>query len=109
MGSGGGPSGGGDNNRGVEKGRTKQPAVAVSKPAPRPEPRPEPRADFGVVKRKVSTVASKPKPAQKPAINEAKEARVVSFTNLRTPQTSKQLVCRLMLEKKKKSPMPSSF
>jgi len=58
MGSSSGPSGGGDKNRGVEKGRFKQPAVAVRKvtptkvvppvaaepkqPAPKPTPKPTP-------------------------------------------------------------------
>ena len=91
MGSGGGPSGGGDKNRGVERGRTRQPAVAVTKPTPPPVVTgggrgdgAAPKPDFGVVKRQVSTVA--PEPAPKPAPDTAGPK---AFTRKSTMPTAK--------------------
>lgn len=103
-GGGGGGGGGGESRRPAPKPRppvSRRPDMIDRQPAsPKPKPtvsRPtggEDRPDFGVVKRKVSTVAPKPaprvpdviaapkaqpaapKPTPKPTINEAKEARI---------------------------------
>jgi len=86
MGSGGGGGGGGgggrDRNRGVERGRTKQPPVAVTRPTPPPvvtggnrgdsappAPKPAPRVPDAISAPKAQPAA---KPAPKPAVPTAK-------------------------------------